>query len=68
MTGSAADMIARCFRHQTPEAFGRPEVPAVIVPTELRYGRDDVIYPQTPTIPEESMGDPDVVSVETVAP
>lgn len=56
---NAAAMIARCFRRQHPEAFGEPEVPDAIVPAELRYGRDEIHNPPTPTIPEEAMGDPE---------
>ena len=57
---SALEMIADCFRHQHPEAFGRPPVPGAIVPNELRYGRDDLPV-STPVgiIPEEPMGDPE---------
>lgn len=56
---SAINMINACFRHQHPEAYDREPVPEGIVPTELRYGRDEYHVPPTPVIPEESMGDPE---------
>lgn len=57
---SALDMIADCFRHQHPEAFGRPPVPGAIVPNELRYGRDDLpVTAAASILPEEQMGNPE---------
>jgi hypothetical protein len=57
---STADMIAECFRHQHPEAFGRPEVKEPHVPDRVRYGRD---YAQVSRelVPEEPVGYPDAV-------
>jgi hypothetical protein len=60
-SGSAIDMINLCFRHQHPEAYGGEPVADAIVPTELRYGRDEIHVPPTPVIAEESMGDPEAV-------
>jgi len=62
---SALEMIADCFRHQHPEAFGLPPVPGAIVPAEVRYGRDDV-RPSAPVemLVEEVMGNPRAVSLE----
>jgi hypothetical protein len=57
---SALEMIADCFRHQHPEAFGRPPVPGAIVPNELRYGRDEPpVIAASSILPEEPMGDPE---------
>lgn len=64
---NACRMINRCFRHQHPEAFDRPEVSEPPVPAELRYGQD-VVVPVAPLIPEEPMGDPDAIPIyDTVA-
>lgn len=57
---SAADMINQCFRHQHPEAYGRPEVSDVPLPRDLRYGAEETI-PATPILPEEPMGNPGAV-------
>ena len=38
--GSALEMIAACFRHQHPEAFGGTPVADPVLPTEVRYGRE----------------------------
>jgi hypothetical protein len=43
--GSALEMIAACFRHQHPEAFGGTPVSSPVLPVEVRYGRDDVREP-----------------------
>ena len=40
---------------------GCKPVADAIVPTELRYGRDEIHVPPTPVIAEESMGDPEAV-------
>ncbi len=55
---TAADMITDCFRHQHPEAYGRPEVGDVALPRELRYGMEEIILP-TSVLPEMPMGYPD---------
>jgi hypothetical protein len=57
---SAAEMINLCFRHQHPEAYGRPEVPDVALPRDLRYGAEETI-PATPILPEEPMGHPEAI-------
>ncbi len=56
---STADMINDCFRHQHPEAYGRPETSDVVLPRELRYGAEEPILP-TPSLPEVPMGNPEV--------
>src|SRR5262245_28985690 len=62
---SALDMIADCFRHQHPEAFGRPPVPAAVLPVEVRYGRDDMSQPApAQVLIEESMGNPHALALE----
>ena len=43
--GSALEMIAACFRHQHPEAFGGTPVAGPVLPMEVRYGRDDMREP-----------------------
>lgn len=55
---STTDMINDCFRHQHPEAYGRPETPEVVLPRELRYGAEEPILP-TPALPEMPMGNPE---------
>jgi hypothetical protein len=56
---SAIDMIADCFRHQHPEAFGQTPVPGPVLPGELRGGRDEAPPPRLAEfIPEEPMGHP----------
>jgi len=60
-TRSAIDMINDCFRHQHPEAYGREEVGAAVVPPTLRYGRDEIGSLPSEAIPEEEMGRPDAV-------
>ena len=58
--GSALEMIAACFRHQHPEAFGETPVAAPVLPVEVRYGRDDMGEPaSTQVIGEEAMGYPE---------
>jgi hypothetical protein len=58
--GSALEMIAACFRHQHPEAFGGRPVPSPVLPVEVRYGRDDVRQPAfMQVIGEETMGHPE---------
>jgi hypothetical protein len=58
--GSALEMIAACFRHQHPEAFGGTPVAGPVLPVEVRYGRDDVREPAfTQMIGEEVMGHPE---------
>lgn len=54
---TAAPMIARCFRHQHPEAYGFPAVPSVSVPIGLLYGTDHIVA-STEVLPEEPMGWP----------
>ena len=57
--GSALEMIAACFRHQHPEAFGGTPVAGPVLPLEVRYGRDDVtILAITQVMREEAMGHP----------
>jgi hypothetical protein len=51
---SSLAMIAACFRHQHPEAFGRDPVPGVILPVTMRYGRDEIGQsPPSEALPEE---------------
>ena len=55
-------MIAACFRHQHPEAFGRDPVPGVVLPPPLRYGRDEIRpSPISDALPEERLARPDVI-------
>jgi hypothetical protein len=64
---SALDMIADCFRHQHPEAFGRAPVPGPVLPIEVRYGRDDMRQsPPAQSILEEAMGHPAAVPLSDV--
>jgi hypothetical protein len=60
-SASALEMIRACFRHQHPEDFGRAMVDEGPIPTELRYGTDHV-HPSGRILPEEAMGDPDVLT------
>ena len=55
---TAADMVNDCFRHQHPEAYGRPEIGEALLPQELRYGMEEVALP-TPALPEMPMGNPE---------
>jgi hypothetical protein len=58
--GSALEMIAACFRHQHPEAFGGTPVEGPVLPVEVRYGRDDLREPAfTQVMREEPMGHPE---------
>lgn len=58
--GSALEMIAACFRHQHPEAFGGTPVEGPVLPVEVRYGRDDRREPAFPQVmSEEAMGYPE---------
>ena len=57
---SASDMVDRCFRHQHPEAYGRPEMTEASVPSQLRYGVGETVR-ESAVIPEEAMGNPDAV-------
>jgi hypothetical protein len=58
--GSALEMIAACFRHQHPEAFGGMPVAGPVLPVEVRYGRDDIREPAfTQVMSEEAMGHPE---------
>jgi hypothetical protein len=58
--GSALEMIAACFRHQHPEAFGGMPVSRPALPVEVRYGRNDVgDLAFTQVIGEEAMGHPE---------
>jgi hypothetical protein len=58
--GSALEMIAACFRHQHPEAFGGTPVEGPVLPVEVRYGRDDMREPAfTQVMSEEAMGHPE---------
>ena len=58
--GSALEMIAACFRHQHPEAFGGTPVAGPVLPLEVRYGRDDMREPVFTTVMcEEAMGHPE---------
>src|SRR4029450_5949374 len=58
MKRSASEMVDRCFRHQHPEAYGRPEMLEASVPTQLRYGVGEAVR-ESAVIPEEPMGNPD---------
>jgi hypothetical protein len=51
-------MVNDCFRHQHPEAYGRPEIGEALLPQELRYGMEEVALP-TPALPEMPMGNPE---------
>jgi hypothetical protein len=57
---STADMISECFRHQHPEAFGRPEVREPHLPERVRFGRDYVQVSRE-MVPEERVGRHDAV-------
>ena len=58
--GSALEMIAACFRHQHPEAFGRTPVAGPVLPVEVRYARDDMrALMFTQVMREEAMGHPE---------
>jgi hypothetical protein len=58
--GSALEMIAACFRHQHPEAFGGTPVAGPVLPVEVRYGRDDIREPAfTQVLSEEAIGHPE---------
>jgi hypothetical protein len=58
--GSALEMIAACFRHQHPEAFGGTPVAGPVLPVEVRYGRDDIREPTfTQVLSEEAIGHPE---------
>ena len=54
---SANEMVQRCFRHQHPEAYGRPEALEGTIPADCRFGRTDPLS-DGETLPEEPMGDP----------
>jgi len=57
--GSALEMIAACFRHQHPEAFGGTPVAGPVLPVQVRYGRDDTRELRlTELLREEAMGHP----------
>ena len=59
--GSALEMIAACFRHQHPEAFGGMPVSSPALSVEVRYGRDGIREPAfTQVLSEEAMGHPEV--------
>ena len=59
---SAIEMIADCFRHQHPEAFGHAPVAGPVLPGELRGGRDEALPPRLAEfIPEEAMGHPEAL-------
>jgi hypothetical protein len=58
--GSALEMIASCFRHQHPEAFGDTPVAGPVLPVEIRYGLDDIREPAfTQVLSEEAIGHPE---------
>ena len=58
--GSALEMIAACFRHQHPEAFGGTPVESPVLPVEVRYGRDAMREPPfAQMMIEEAMGHPE---------
>ena len=62
---STAEMIADCFRHQHPEAFGRPEVSEPHLPDQVRFGRD-FVHATREVLPEEAMGLPEAVPLPPV--
>ena len=65
---SALEMIADCFRHQHPEAFGRSPVAAPVLPIEVRYGRDEAPpSPPNTFTAEEAMGHPAAVALQREA-
>ena len=55
---NSAAMINKCFRHQHPEAYGKPEVSEPHVPAYLRYGHDRLPESSTEHLPEEAVGNP----------
>ena len=62
--GSAVAMLARCFRHQHPEAYGLAVAEEGIIPSELRYGGGADPVPTGPVIAEEPTGNPDAVPLD----
>jgi len=58
--GSALEMIAACFRHQHPEAFGGMPVDGPVLPMVVRYGREGMREPVfAQVMSEEVMGHPE---------
>jgi len=53
--GSALEMIAACFRHQHPEAFGGMPVDGPVLPMVVRYGREGM---REPVFTREGMREP----------
>ena len=49
---NADPMVQRCFRHQWPEAYGRPEVSSEFVPSrpdEMPASAYATVVPEAPT-------------------
>lgn len=64
---NAAEMVNVCYRHQHPEAYGRPEGVEATIPREVRYGAEETWLPG-PALPEEPSGRPDAVPLDGYAP
>jgi len=65
---SALQMIADCFRHQHPEAFGFAPVTGPALPSELRGARDEALSGRPiEFVPEEAMGHPDALRLRNRA-
>ena len=65
---SALEMIADCFRHQHPEAFGLSPVTGPLLPTELRGAREEALSPgPMEFFAEEAMGHPEAVRLRNRA-
>jgi hypothetical protein len=57
-------MIAACFRHEHPEAFGGTPVASPVLLAEVCYGRDDMREPAcTRVMNKEAMGHPEAQSL-----
>jgi len=65
---STSDMIDDCFRHQHPEAYGRPQVGQVAIPWKLGCGRDHMVTSATSAIPEEQIGNPNAIPLDANRP
>lgn len=60
MSSDSIDMIRRCFYHQKPAEFGRPDVDYPFLdPAIFSRGEDLSGIAYVPEIPEEPMGCPE---------